>query len=401
MLPFTTMKLYRNLSVAVVDALGEIFVNKKYADKVIEKVLKANPKWGARDRRFIAETTYDIVRWYRLFKELAEAEDHDFWKLLGVWCVWSRAELPEWDEIKGINRARIEARYEQLKNNRVLRESIPDWLDELGQSELGTAWEKELAALNEEAKVVLRVNTLKTSRKELQQILDEEDIATNAPPEFPDALLLEQRQNIFTRQAFKDGLFEVQDAGSQLIAPYLQVKPGMRVIDACAGGGGKTLHLASLMQNKGRIIAMDTEDWKLEELKKRARRAGAGNIETRVIESSKTIKRLENSADRLLLDVPCSGLGVLKRNPDAKWKLNIDFINRVKELQQHILVDYSTMLKSGGLLVYATCSLFPSENEKQVQQFLQSHANFELLDQHVVRPSEGFDGFYMARIKKS
>lgn len=401
LLHFSTMRLYRNLSVAVVDALGEIFVNKKYADKVIEKVLKANPKWGARDRRFIAETTYDIVRWHRLFKELAEADELDFWKLLGVWCVWSRAELPEWDELKGINRARIEARYESLKSNRVLRESIPDWLDELGQTELGTAWDKELAALNEEAKVVLRVNTLKTSRKELQFILEEEEISTEAPQEFPDALILDQRQNIFTRQAFKDGLFEVQDAGSQLIAAYLQVQPGMRVIDACAGAGGKTLHLASLMQNKGRIIAMDTEDWKLEELKKRARRASAGNIETRVIESSKTIKRLENSADRLLLDVPCSGLGVLKRNPDAKWKLNLDFINRVKELQQHILVDYSTMLKPGGLLVYATCSLFPSENENQVQQFLKSHSNFELLDQHVVRPSEGFDGFYMARIKKN
>lgn len=394
------MRLYRNLSVAVVDALGEIFVNKKYADKVIEKVLKSNPKWGARDRRFIAETTYDIVRWYRLFKELAAAEDNDFWKLLGVWCVWSRVELPAWDELKDINRTRIEARYEQLKNNRILRESIPDWLDALGQSELGNAWDKELTALNEEAKVVLRVNTLKTTQKKLQQILDEENIATATLAEFPDALILEQRQNIFTRQAFKDGLFEVQDAGSQLIAPYLQVQPGMRVIDACAGGGGKTLHLASQMQNKGRIIAMDTEDWKLEELKKRARRAGAGNIETRIIESSKTIKRLENSADRLLLDVPCSGLGVLKRNPDAKWKLNLDFINRVKELQQHILVDYSTMLKPGGLMVYATCSLFPSENEKQVQQFLSLNKSFELLDQRVVRPSEGFDGFYMARIKK-
>lgn len=393
------MKLYRNLSVAVVDALGEIFVNKKYADKVIEKVLKANPKWGARDRRFIAETTYDIVRWYRLFTELAQADEHDFWKLLGVWCVWSRAELPDWDELKGINRTRIEARYEALKDNRV-RESIPDWLDELCRTELGTAWDTELSALNEEAKVVLRVNTLKVSRKELQQILEEENIFTQAPAEFPEALLLEQRQNIFTRQAFKDGLFEVQDAGSQLIAPYLQVQPGMRVIDACAGGGGKTLHLAAHMQNKGRIIAMDTEDWKLEELKKRARRAGAGNIETRVIESSKTIKRLENSADRLLLDVPCSGLGVLKRNPDAKWKLNLNFIARVKELQQHIITDYSTMVKPGGLIVYSTCSVLPSENEMQVQQFLKSHLNFELLDQKTIRPSEGFDGFYMARIKR-
>ncbi|MBK8290630.1 MAG: RsmB/NOP family class I SAM-dependent RNA methyltransferase [Flammeovirgaceae bacterium] len=396
------MKIYRNLSAAVVDGLHEIFVNKKYADKVIEKILKSNPKWGARDRRFIAETTYDIVRWYRLFKEISDAGDADFWKLLGVWCLWNNTEFPDWEEFEGLNRKKIEAGYEAAQADRKVRESIPDWLDELGTHELGKDWDKELTALNEEAKVVLRVNTLKTSRKELQEQLDAEEIATEAPPQYPDALLLEQRQNIFTRQQFKDGLFEVQDAGSQLIAPFLQVKPGMRVVDACAGAGGKTLHLASLMQNKGRIIALDTEDWKLEELKKRARRAGAGNIETRVIESSKTIKRLENSADRLLLDVPCSRLGVIKRNPDAKWKLSIDFIERVKELQQHILADYSTILKPGGLMVYSTCSLLPSENETQVVTFLEARKDsFELIDQKWLLPSEGFDGFYMALMKRS
>lgn len=395
------MKIYRNLSTAVVEGLHEIFVNKKYADKVIEKILKSNPKWGARDRRFIAETTYDIVRWYRLFKEISEAEDEDFWKLLGVWCLWNNTEFPDWDEFEGLDRKKIEARYEALQSDRKIRESIPDWLDELGEKELGKEWEKELTALNEEASVVLRVNTLKVDRQSLQQQLEEEEIVTEAPAEFPDALILEQRQNIFTRQQFKDGLFEVQDAGSQLIAPFLQVKPGLRVIDACAGGGGKTLHLASLMQNKGRIIALDTEEWKLEELKKRARRAGAGNIETRVIESSKTIKRLENSADRLLLDVPCSGLGVIKRNPDAKWKLSVDFIERVKELQQHILADYSTMVKPGGLMVYSTCSLLPSENENQVEKFLESRkGQFELVEQKWIKPTEGFDGFYMALIKR-
>lgn len=395
------MKIYRNLSAAVVEGLHEIFVNKKYADKVIEKILKSNPKWGARDRRFIAETTYDIVRWYRLFKEISEAEDEDFWKLLGVWCLWHNTEFPGWDEFKGLDRKKIEARYEEFQADRKIRESIPDWLDELGEKELGKDWDKELSALNEEANVVLRVNTLKVDRNSLQQQLEEEEIVTDAPVEFPDALILEQRQNIFTRQQFKDGLFEVQDAGSQLIAPFLKVQPGQRVIDACAGGGGKSLHLASLMQNKGRIIALDTEDWKLEELKKRARRAGAGNIETRVIESSKTIKRLENSADRLLLDVPCSGLGVIKRNPDAKWKLSVDFIERVKELQQHILEDYSTMLKPGGLMVYSTCSLLPAENEKQVEKFLESRKEvFELVDQKWIKPSEGFDGFYMALLKR-
>jgi 16S rRNA (cytosine967-C5)-methyltransferase len=395
------VKLYRNLCEAVVEGLQSIFTDNKYADKVIEKILKSNPKWGARDRRFIAETIYDIVRWYRLFREVSDAEEDDFWKLLGVWCLWNNTEFPDWEEFEGLNRKKIEARYEEVQSDRKIRESIPDWLDELGEKEFGATWEKELTALNEEAKVVLRVNTLKINRKSLQTQLDDEEIASEAPSTFPDALVLEQRQNIFTRQQFKDGLFEIQDAGSQLIAPFLQAASGMRVIDACAGGGGKTLHLAALMQNKGRIIAMDTEGWKLDELKKRARRAGAGNIETRVIESSKTIKRLENSADRVLLDVPCSGLGVIRRNPDAKWKLSVDFIVRVKELQQHILTDYSTMVKKDGLLVYSTCSLLPSENEKQVIAFLETHKDsFELVDQKWMLPSEGFDGFYMALMKR-
>lgn len=396
------MKLYRNLCEAVVSGLELIFTEKKYADKVIEKILKSNPKWGARDRRFIAETIYDIVRWYRLFIELTGADEDDYWKLLAVWCLWNKVDFPDWAELKGVNRKKILENYEQLKTNRKIRESIPDWLDELGVKELGTKWEKELEALNEEAKVVLRVNTIKISRLELQkQLLELENISTDAPTDFPDALLLEERQNIFTRQQFKDGLFEVQDGGSQLIAPFLQVKPGMRVIDACAGAGGKTLHLAALMQNKGRIIALDTEEWKLDELKKRGRRAGVANVETRLIESSKTIKRLENSADRLLLDVPCSGLGVLKRNPDAKWKMSLDFIEQVKELQQRILADYSSMVKTGGEMVYSTCSLFPSENEKQVETFLKNQSeNFELLNQKTVLPSEGFDGFFMARLKR-
>jgi 16S rRNA (cytosine967-C5)-methyltransferase len=196
-------------------------------------------------------------------------------------------------------------------------------------------------------------------------------------------------------------MFEVQDAASQLIAPFLRVAPGMRVVDACAGAGGKTLHLAAMMKNKGRIIAMDVEALKLEELQKRAKRAGVSNLEVKRIESSKTIKRLENSADRLLLDVPCSGLGVLKRNPDAKWKLSPEFIENVKELQQHILQDYCNMLKKDGLMVYSTCSILPSENEQQVENFLAQHGDkFELIDQKHAWPTDGFDGFYMALLRK-
>ena len=395
------MKLYINITRAVIQALQLIFDENKYADKVIEKVLRQNPKWGARDRRFIAETTYDIVRWQRLLQNITEAEEGDYWKLLGGWCVLHNVPLPDWNEFKELNDKKIFQRLEKMNAIRRFRESIPDWLDELGEDELSDRWDKEIHALNDEARVVLRVNTLKISKRELQKQLEESEVKTELLVNFPEALVLQQRQNIFNHPAFKEGYFEVQDAASQLIAPYLKVEPGMRVIDACAGAGGKSLHLAAIMQNKGRIVAMDVESHKLEELKKRARRAGVDNLETRIIESSKTIKRLENAADRLLLDVPCSGLGVLKRNPDAKWKLSPEFIENVRELQQHIISDYSTMLKSGGIMVYSTCSILPSENRKQVDKFLHSNQDkFEMLDEKICWPSEGFDGFYMAQLKK-
>ena len=395
------MKLYINITRAVIQALQLIFEEHKYADKVIEKVLKQNPKWGARDRRFIAETTYDIVRWQRLLQNITEAEANDYWKLLGGWCVLNKVPLPEWKEFSDLNEKKIFQRLEKMNAIRRFRESIPDWLDDLGETELSDRWDKELHALNEEARVVLRTNVLKINKRDLRMQLEETGIVTELLVDFPEALMLQQRQNIFGHPAFKEGYFEVQDAASQTIAPYLNAEPGMRVVDACAGAGGKSLHLAAIMKNKGRIVAMDVEAHKLEELKKRARRAGVDNIETRVIESSKTIKRLENAADRLLLDVPCSGLGVLKRNPDAKWKLSPEFIENVKELQQHIINDYSTMLKSGGIMVYSTCSVLPSENGKQVEKFLLANENkFELLDEKTCWPSDGFDGFYMARIKK-
>lgn len=366
---------------------------------MIEKTLKQNPKWGARDRRFIAETTYDIVRWYRYLLAVSGSENEDYWSLLGTWLIWREIELPAWDQFKKLNVTSVKEKF-QKEYPLPIRESIPDWLDELGNRELPSRWAQEIKSLNHEAEVVLRANTLKGDVITIQKQLTEEGIETTVNSKFQNALILNKRMNVFGSQSFKQGLFEVQDAGSQLIAPYLQVEPGMRVIDACAGAGGKTLHLSALMQNKGRIVAMDTEGWKLDELRKRAKRAGANNIEAKVIENSKTIKRLANSADRLLLDVPCSGLGVLKRNPDAKWKLSPDYISKVKILQQQILSEYATMVKPGGMLVYSTCSILPSENEEQVKQFLASNPAYQLVDENHCWPSDGFDGFYMALIKK-
>ncbi len=403
------MRLHRNLVFAVIDALKQIFNDGEYADKVIEKVLRYDKRWGARDRAFIAETTYDIVRWKRLYTEIAEAHEpysrQHLFRLFAVWCVLKGISLPDWKQLEETPERRIKGRFDELSKIRKFRESVPDWMDELGEKSLGNKlWTKEIAALNQQADVILRVNTLKITKPQLKLFLAKEDIETVDIDGYPDALKLKERKNVFTTEAFKDGLFEVQDASSQLVAPYLEVQPGQRVVDACAGAGGKTLHLASLMQNKGQLIALDIYESKLKKLKVRARRNGIHNFETRPIDSTKVIKKLHNSADRLLLDAPCSGLGVIKRNPDSKWKLEPEFIDRIMGVQQDILQNYSKMVKKGGQMVYATCSILPQENTEQVKKFLESEngKEFELVrEQNVYASETGFDGFYMALMKRN
>lgn len=394
------MKLHNNTIRGVHSALEAIFEEGQYADKVIQRVLKSNPKWGARDRSFIAETTYEMVRWWRLINYLSPSKD--YWDLFGTYWLMQGRQLPPWEEFQRINTDKLKGKYENLEDPATL-ESVPDWLFDLGKKELGNLWEDEIHSLNQEAEVVLRVNTLKINREHLKNRLAEDGIKTHIIKGYPDALILDERTNVFRNPAFKEGLFEVQDGSSQLVASALAVEPGMRVIDACAGAGGKSLHLASLMENKGKVLSMDLEEWKLQQTKLRARRAGVSIIERKVIEGSKTIKRLKESADRLLLDVPCSGLGVLRRNPDTKWKLSKESIGKVQQTQQDILQSYPSMLKPGGQMVYATCSILPSENQDQVNKFLASEAgkDFELIeDQKVLSQESGFDGFYIARLQK-
>ncbi len=400
------MKFHLNLIKAVNSAIYQIFEESKYADKVLERLLKSDNRWGARDRAFIAENTYEMVRFWRLITTCAGLETHELnepnlFTLFGTWQVVKGVRIPDWQEFRNVDPKKIEHTYNQLKTKRKFIYSFPDWMDEMGVKELGKQWNKEAEALNDTAPVVIRVNLLKTSKEQLITSLASREIKTHVIEGCKDGLRLDQRQNLFITPEFKEGLFEVQDASSQLVVPFLQIEPGMRVIDACAGAGGKTLHLAAVMGNKGRIISMDTEQWKLDEMKKRGRRAGVSNVEPRLIEGPKTIKKLADTADRLLLDVPCSGMGVLKRNPDAKWKLDAGFIERLQHTQQEIVSNYSSMVKVGGKMVYATCSIFPSENEKQVERFLASHPNFELEEMKTILPSEsGFDGFFMARMKR-
>ena len=402
------MRLHKNLVLAVLNGLHQIFNEDKYADKVVAQVLKGDKRWGSRDRGFIAETSYEIVRWKRLYATIAEVQEpfdkNDLWRIFAVWATLRGYSLPDWKSFDGTPTRRIKGRFETLRKERKYRESIPDWLDELGVKSLGEKrWEQELEALNTMAPVVLRVNNLKTLPKLLRNTLLEEKITTQYLPKYPDALLLEQRSNVFSTDAFQKGLFEVQDAASQCVAPFTQIASGMRVVDACAGAGGKTLHLAAMMQNKGQLIALDIHQYKLRELKRRAKRAGAHNIETRLIDSTKVIKKLHQSADRVLIDAPCSGMGVLRRNPDAKWKISKEFIERIVIEQQKILTQYAHMVKAGGKLIYVTCSILPQENELQISQFLSSEIgkSFSLETERHFYPSvQGFDGFYMARLER-
>lgn len=403
-----SMRLHRNLVYATIDALNAIFNEGEYADKVVARALKLDKRWGSHDRKFVAETIYEIVRWKRLYTEIAEVKEpfdrDNLWRIFGAWAVLRGYNIPDWRQLDGTPERKIKGKFDELRKQRVFRESIPDWMDEVGVAELGEeVWTKEIAAQNQQAKVILRVNTLKTTREKLRAILMDLNIETEFLEDQPSALVLKERANVFLTDAFKEGLFEVQDASSQLVAPFIDVKPGMRVVDACAGAGGKTLHLASLMENKGQLIAMDLYESKLKQLKLRAKRNGAFNIEYRVIDSTKVIKKLHEKADRVLIDAPCSGLGVLKRNPDSKWKLQPEFIDNIRKVQAEVLENYSKMVKPGGKLVYATCSVLPSENQEQISRFLTTDIGqqFELIkDQSILASESGFDGFYMALLHR-
>lgn len=396
--------IHRNLLIGIHDALEETFFqDKKYADKVLERLLKAHKKWGSADRQVVSEIFYDIVRWKkRLEYYMGEGtKPSNIYNLILAYLLWKKVKYKKFDEFDGIKTGGILSKLDKKTfPTKAIEHSVPDWLAGLFEKELGAKWEKEMSALNEQASVILRANSLKISAENLVEILKEEGVNSFVLRGYPDAVQLEEKKNVFLTSAFKEGFFEVQDASSQKIAELLDVKEGMRVVDACAGAGGKTLHIAALMKNKGQIIALDIYEWKLAELKRRAKRAGAFNIETRFIEDNKVIKRLHNTADRLLIDAPCSGLGVLKRNPDSKWKIDEDFINRIKIEQENILQNYSKILKKGGKMVYATCSILPSENGEQVRKFLAENTEFALVKEENIMPSDGYDGFYMALIER-
>ncbi|QSX31854.1 RsmB/NOP family class I SAM-dependent RNA methyltransferase [Shewanella cyperi] len=388
----------------VLGVLNQVLIEGAPLDRAYSKHFSGLQLAPAEQAR-IALVTGDLLRRLNLFCYLADIEparvEREGSRLINAWHLFHELPLPKMKYALPVDAAEFAGRLTQARNQGPLWDGCPAWLDTLGQAELGEAWPAERAALALAPKRYLRSNGLKCDPQALMARLKGEGVDTQPVAGVPSALEVTSDAALFRTQSFADGWFEQQDAGSQLVADALDVAPGMRVIDACAGAGGKTLHLAAKMQGRGRLLAMDVEQWKLDNLKQRARRAGAHNVETRLIAGSKTIKRLKLSADRLLLDVPCSGLGVLKRNPDAKWRDTEERLPVLMELQEHILGSYSRMLKVGGILVYATCSILPSENRRQVDKFLAAQSNFRLLDDECITPAnQGFDGFYLARIER-
>ncbi|MDX1974579.1 MAG: RsmB/NOP family class I SAM-dependent RNA methyltransferase [Rickettsiales bacterium] len=368
------------------------------ADKALDRHFKANRYIGSKDRGTISELIYWVLR----HKAALE------WYITPLTAVTARtlvftALMLRGDYDKdGLNHLSDDGKYtpssitsDEMKLLHILagksvenrsmpdhvRLNYPEWTDERLRKSFGDQFETAMRTLNEQAPTDLRVNTLKTTREALQKGLAAEGFDNSTTPMSPVGLRLSKRGPIFTSRYFKEGCFEVQDEGSQIIALLTDAAPGQRVIDFCAGAGGKTLAIAAAMENKGRILAWDTSEKRLSQIKERLRRAGVDNVQIQTLESEHDsfIKRHKQSADRVLVDAPCSGSGTWRRNPDLKWRFTPHDLEEITVLQRSILHSAARLVKKGGRLIYATCSVFPQENEEQIEKFLTEVSNFRVV----------------------
>ncbi len=416
----------------------------KPADSLIDTFFRTHKYLGSHDRRFIAETTYGTLRHLRrcevvLQQALGEkakemkAEDGMLFLILTYLLIIDRRtklapndlltkiKSPDFKSGLGELLERIPAVDKVHAAEAVQRigiqYSFPDWMVERFIKQFGEdEAEKLCATLNEQAQLTLRVNTLKTTVELCQARLKSEGVETQRASSVPFGLTVKKRINVFSLEAFRDGLFEVQDEGSQLLPFTIDPKPTAKVLDACAGAGGKTLELAALMKNRGEIVATDINKFRLEELKKRARRAGASNIRILPVNSLEDLQeKYTEFFDIVFVDAPCSGVGTIRRNPGMKWSVTEEMVNELAEKQQSILKFCTPLVKKGGKLVYATCSLFREENEGVIERFTQGNPAFSLApnseawnkfsatgESHYLLPHQsGTDGFFCAVLQKT
>lgn len=367
------------------------------ADGVLSDYFKARRFMGSKDRGFVSELVYFILRhggaieWW-LDKAKADSKPRQIViAALILGFDFTRGKLAELFDGKHFSPKPLSAPEKDLADTlsgqALIDDDMPDWakfnvpvwLEKKLKASFGEDYIAEIDAMNKEAPIDLRVNTLKCpDRGDLIMELDRLNYYGIPTPHSPIGVRLKKRLPVFTLDLFKNGWFEMQDEGSQMVAQIINAQPGEKVIDFCAGAGGKTLAIAAKMENKGRLLAWDVNEKRLNQIKKRLARAGVDNVLLHVLESTTDpfIKRHKDSADWVLVDAPCSGSGTWRRNPDLKWRLTPEDLTEVKALQHDILRSAARTVKSGGRLIYATCSLFDEENQTQAKSFLVDHPEF-------------------------
>ncbi len=365
--------------------LGQLLRFDHPADAVVSRYFREHRQLGHADRAFVAETVFAVLRRGRSIEARCAGQLSDRRRLLVALAVvrgWSQRELApvlkaSEEEWLATAKAMPEADLPPA-----VRCDLPDWLYDRLAGQFGADEVLALArAMNQSAPLDLRVNTLKTDRDTLLAKLAADDIAAQPGALSPLAVRLRDKPALAKHTLFLEGAFEVQDEGSQLLGFLLEPKRGEMVVDFCAGAGGKTLLLGALMRNTGRLYAFDVSDKRLANLKPRLARSGLSNVHPARIEHERDqkIKRLAGKADRVLVDAPCSGLGTLRRNPDLKWRQDEQSIAELTVKQASILDAASTLVRPGGRLVYATCSLLAEENDAIVAAFREKHPDFSLL----------------------
>lgn len=375
-------------------------------------------KFGSIDRKVISEAVYGMFR-HKLFLEAWQnSEGLKAPLFLPAAALVCEGLLDQSDFRELVNHPRAGDFYQALREAKIppgvshltqtevfsLIYSFPLWMVERWIQRFGEEGaENFLRAMNQRPPLVLRVNPLKVSRDFLITRLRAKGHLASPTELSPWGVRVQERFNVFDLEEFRDGFFEVQDEGSQLVALAVDPKPSEVVWDVCAGGGGKTLFVAALMQNKGRVIATDIRSRKLEDLRKRAKRAGIFNVFPADLQKLNQSAVMRRGVDAILVDAPCSGTGTLRRNPDAKWKLTPDKLLKFQADQLKIMDAYCSYLKPGGRLIYSTCSVEPEENERVVETFLASHPEFERLgpDRYLYPRESGTDGFFIANMRNN
>jgi 16S rRNA (cytosine967-C5)-methyltransferase len=371
------------------EVLREILRFSAPADVTLSRYFKDHPRLGGRERGAIAEAVYAILRNRSFFTDFAGAGKAATMRRL---TLLGMAEAMGADSLGGLTDEENEflARINQIDRNLLppkMRANLPEWLYDKFVAQYGEEETQQMAAvLNTPAPLDLRVNSMKASRDDVARQLAEAPIAAEPTPYSPLGLRVWKKPALQNLPLFKEGAIEVQDEGSQVLSQLLGARRGEMVVAFCAGAGGKTLALGALMRNTGRLYAFDVSEKRLAKLKPRLARSGLSNVHPVLIahERDAKIKRLAGKIDRVLVDAPCSGMGTLRRNPDVKWRQQPEGIVEMQEKQAAILDGASRLLKSGGRMVYATCSLLREENDVIVEQFLAGHPDFELVPMNQV-----------------